>query len=167
MTIDTFKVALYGQEHEIDVPQLAPGSVPPGGFLDDSLALFQSFKGRYPLWDMAQCVEQRNEVNPHFFQWAPGNYTWNQFLRENNFLSWQGAIKMVTLLLGRDILAETEGGLFGTVTEKMYLERIGVPSLQFYFTALLRVAARFDWWARAQEKGIPDRSLKLMQMYAV
>lgn len=156
MDTEVINVTLFEQEHEVDVPQLAPGSIPPGGFLGDALAMFQFFLGRYQLWDMQQCVDKRTEVGSHFFEWSKGHYSWNQFLRENNHFSWPGALNMTTLLFSRDILAETEGGLFGNMTEKNFMNSLGVPSLQFYHAAILRLAARYDWWIRANQNGLPD-----------
>ena len=152
----TICVELWGKEHRLTIPELPPGAIPPGAFRGDILALFRSFLGRYPLKTMEECARDRAEHHEHWDAWVQAHYTWNHFLREAPHLSAPAAHHLATVLLSRDVLAETQGGLLGDVSEKIFEQRLGMPSLQTYLITLINTAARCAWWQRVQTNGLPD-----------
>ncbi|HKJ26288.1 MAG TPA: hypothetical protein VJ965_01505, partial [Anaerolineales bacterium] len=152
----TQKVRLWDEEHEIQIPNLPANAIPPGGFRGDMMAYFNAFLGQYPLKTMTECARDRREHRDHWGKWAEAHYTWNHFLREAPHLGMREAHHLATILLSRDLLAEAQGGLLGQTGEAAYMSRLGVPSLPMYFTLLVNTAARYAWWNRFRNHGVPD-----------
>jgi hypothetical protein len=118
----------------------------------DALALYEAFLGGGPLPTLAEVSERRLAAGSRFPGWARACYTWNDFLREVNLLPTEQALVLCRMLFERDVLAPgspLEGA------DEVYWRSVGL-SLVEYHVAVLRIAARYDWWRRARVHGVPD-----------
>ncbi|MGD2028079.1 MAG: hypothetical protein PVI99_09710 [Anaerolineales bacterium] len=105
---------------------------------------------------MEEVAADREAHKDHWWAWAEANYTWNPLLREGPHLGIRATTGLVKMMFDRDLNSELTGGLLDSGKAPDWMAVFGMPSKEQYFATLIITAARYAWWNRVQNHGLPD-----------
>jgi len=122
--------------------------IPPGGVRYSFLPHFYPtviLEGEEP-WDMEKCrtIKAKKGLN---------DYTWQQFLREINFMPFETAVSAYTALTHNTTSAMRAHGL---PMNAEFIRRSGAETYARWWVGWERIAQRYWWYEKALVNGLPD-----------